>query len=127
MLLLLEEALGVERGHRARAGGGDCLAVGVILHVACGEDARDVRPRRACLGDEVALLVVVEPVQEERGGRVVADRDEDAVGLEDSRLARLRVLDPDAGHVPFGLAEHLLDDGVQNELDLLVRARRDRP
>ncbi len=66
VLLLLEEALGVERGHRARAGGGDRLAVRVILHVARGEDARDVRSRRARLRDEVALLVVVEPVEEER-------------------------------------------------------------
>ena len=70
---------------------------------------------------------MVEPVEEERGRRVVADRDEDAVGVEHARLARRRVLDPDAGHVPVGLAEHLVDDRVQDELDLLVRRVRGRP
>ncbi len=42
-----EEALGVERAHRAGAGGGDGLPVDVILDVADGEDARDVRLGRA--------------------------------------------------------------------------------
>ena len=37
-----EEPLGVERGHTARARGGDCLAVDVVLHVAGSEDAGDV-------------------------------------------------------------------------------------
>ena len=35
----------------------------MILDVARREDARDVRPRRSRLGDEVTLLVVVEPGQ----------------------------------------------------------------
>ena len=77
-----EVALCVERGHRPGAGRGDGLAVRVILHVAGREDARDVRPGRPRLGHEVALVVVVEPVQEERRRRIVADRDEEAVGLE---------------------------------------------
>ena len=43
----LEPALGVDRGHAARAGGGDGLAVGVVLDVAAGEHAR----RRWCAVD----------------------------------------------------------------------------
>ena len=45
--VVLEPALGVDGGHAARAGGGDRLAVGVVLDVAAGEDALDVRRRRA--------------------------------------------------------------------------------
>ena len=39
LLLVFQEALGVERRHAARGGGGDGLTVGLVLHVACGEDA----------------------------------------------------------------------------------------
>ena len=38
----LEPALGVDGGHAAGAGGGDGLAVDVVLDVAAGEDAVDV-------------------------------------------------------------------------------------
>ena len=55
--------------------------------------------------------------------RVVADRDEEAVGLDLACLARLRVAEPEAGHVAVAFSEHLVDDGVQHELDLLVLAR----
>jgi hypothetical protein len=40
-----QPALGVDGGHAARSGGGDCLAVGVILNVAAGEDTLDVGAR----------------------------------------------------------------------------------
>ena len=60
-----EVPLGVERAHTARAGGRDRLAVDVILHVADGEHAGDVRLGRARLRDQVAVLVVVELVEEE--------------------------------------------------------------
>ena len=118
--LLLEPALRVEGGHRPGAGGRDGLAVRVILDVAGGEDARDVRPRRARLRHEVALVVVVEPVEEERRGRVVTDGDEQPVGLDLACLAGHGVAQPEPGDVPVALAEHLVDDRVQDELDLLV-------
>ena len=40
-----EPALGVDGRHAARAGGGDGLAVDVVLDVAAGEDAFDVGGR----------------------------------------------------------------------------------
>src|SRR6478735_1232191 len=43
----LQPALAVDRGHAARTRCGDRLAVGVVLHIPTGEDAVDVRPRRA--------------------------------------------------------------------------------
>src|SRR5436309_8233436 len=54
----------------------------VILNVACGEDAGDVRARRSRIRSEITGLVVVEPVEEERGGRVVADGDEHRVRVD---------------------------------------------
>src|SRR5688500_12816161 len=44
LALGFEPALGVDGGHATGAGGGDRLPVGVVLHVAAGEHARDVRP-----------------------------------------------------------------------------------
>ena len=78
-LALGEEALGVERRHAAGARRGDRLAVDVVL--------RRRRPRRrpgrssrsTPLREQVAGLVVVEPVEEQLRRRVVADRDEEPV------------------------------------------------
>src|ERR687891_983557 len=44
------------------------------------------------------------------------------VGADLGCLARHRVAQPDARHATFVLSEYLLDDGVEDELDLLVRA-----
>ncbi len=73
--------------------------------------------------DEISLLVVVEPVQEERRRRIVTDGDEEAVRLDLPHLAGLGVPEPEAGHVAVALPEHLVDGCVQLELDLLVLAR----
>ena len=80
--------------HTAAAGGGDRLAVDVILDVARREDAGDVRLGRARLRHEVAVLVVVELVDEELRVRVVADRDEERAGVDLLRLAGLGVAQP---------------------------------
>ena len=93
-LLRREEPLGVEGRHAAGARRGDRLAVDVVLHVAGREDARDVRLGRAGLRHEVAVLVVVELVDEELRVRVVADRDEERAGLDLLRLAGLGVAQP---------------------------------
>ena len=54
-----EKTLRVQRGHAARAGGGDRLPVGVVLDVTGGEHAGDVGLRRARPRDQVAGLVVI--------------------------------------------------------------------
>ena len=87
---LSQEPLCVERRRAAGARGGDCLAVDMVLDVAGGEDARTLRLRRLAPGDQVAVLVVVERVHEELGRRVVADRNEQAVGGVVARLDRSR-------------------------------------
>ena len=111
-------------GHRARAGGRHGLAVRVILDVPRCEDTRGCSSvRRAWLVTEVPWLVVVEPVEEQCRVRVVADCDEEAIGLDLPRLSGDRVGEPDSGDVTGSFAQHVVDDGVQDELDLLVRAR----
>src|SRR5581483_10609248 len=113
-----EVALGVERRHAAGAGGGDRLPVGVVLHVPGGEDPGEVRRRAAGPRDEVALLVVVELVAEEGGVRVVPDGHEEAVGGHLPRLAVGRALQPQS--LDLQVAEDLVDDGVEHEVELLV-------
>jgi len=92
-----EETLGVERRRAAGAGRGDRLPVDVILDVAGGEDSRNVRLGRLALRDEVAVLVVVERLDEELRRRVVADRDEQAVCGVVARFLRLELTQAHAG------------------------------
>src|SRR5690349_16423304 len=90
--LLAQETLGVECGRTPGAGRGNGLPVGVILDVSRGEDAGDVRLGRLALGDQVTrVLLVVELLEEQPCVRVVADRDEEAVGLDLAQIARDRV------------------------------------
>ena len=64
---------------------------------------------------------MVEPLQEELGGRVVADRDEDGLDVEVERLAVRPRAQPQPGHVR--VAENLVHDCVGDELDLVIRLR----
>src|SRR5207249_3179667 len=92
-VLRLEEPLRVDRGHAARAGGGHRLAVARVLDVAAGEDAGDVGLRRPWPGHDVAALVHLELAREELRVGLVADGDEEALGLERAALVGARVLD----------------------------------
>ena len=56
VVLGFEPAFGVDRRHATAAGGGDRLAVRVILDVAAGEHAVDVGVGRVGLGDQVARV-----------------------------------------------------------------------
>src|SRR5206468_3163758 len=80
-VLRLEEPLGVDRGHAARAGRRHRLAVARVLDVAAGEDAEHARLRRPWPGPDVAALVHLELAREEPRVGLVADGDEDALGL----------------------------------------------
>src|SRR5207244_10520758 len=69
--------------------------------------------------DDVPHRVELDLPSEDLGVRIVADRDEEAVDLEDALLSRLDIpylhpLDP-------ARAEDLLDDRVPDEADLRVR------
>jgi len=86
-----EVALRVEGAQAPRAGGGDRLAVRVVLDVADSEDSRDVGLGRAGPRHEVAVLVVVEVIDEELRVGIVADRDEEPLRLDVTRLAGVGV------------------------------------
>ena len=61
-----EPALGVDGGLAAVAGGGDGLAIAMVVDVAGDEDALDLRAGLV-VDDQIALLVDVEPVAEGLG------------------------------------------------------------
>ena len=118
----LEVALGVDRGHAARAGGGDGLAVDVILHVAAGEHARHARAR-AVVRDDVAVR------RPSRAGRRTAPCWACGRWPRTRRRPAARVIAPVCmlrTHEPGDLAPspvslHLDDLAVPDELDLRVR------
>src|SRR5262245_28865392 len=58
--LSAQPALGLERGHAARAGGCDGLAIGPVRDVPRREDARDARLRGARLDLHIAVVVDLE-------------------------------------------------------------------
>ena len=71
-------------------GGGDGLAVGVVLHVAAGEHTLDVGgggPARAP-GDEVAVVLELELALQQVGVGLVADGHEQAGDREVGLLRR---------------------------------------
>jgi len=55
-LLILQKPLGVDGRHAAGTGGGDRLAVDVILHVAAGKHARDISPGPV-VGEDITARV----------------------------------------------------------------------
>src|SRR3954469_8321240 len=77
-----QPALGVDRGGRAGAGGGDRLPVDVVDHVAAGEDAVDVRAGARVFDLQFALAVENEVAGEQLAARVVTDRDEQAAHVQ---------------------------------------------
>src|SRR5438132_11915521 len=89
-------ALAVHRSHAAGAGGGDGLAIDMILHVAAGERTGDAG-LRAVVCEDVALFVECELAGKQfRVGRM-ADRDEDAAAAILPDRADDEVPSPHAG------------------------------
>src|SRR3989338_1139545 len=86
--LRFQPALGVNGGAAAGPGGGDRLAVDVVVDVAGGEHPFDACPR-AVLHDDVALRVELELAAENLGVGLVPDADEDAVNLARSEERRV--------------------------------------
>src|SRR5688500_370667 len=85
-------ALGIECGHAAGAGAGDRLAIVVVGHVPSGEYSRNagVRSEQSRVLD-IALIVELDLPLEEVCVRRVADRQEQATGVQILGSARLIV------------------------------------
>src|SRR6185369_8991450 len=105
---VVDVVFGVERGHAAGAGGGDRLAVDVILDVAAGEDARDVG-LRAVVRDDVTVAIELELTLEQRRVRRVPDGDEYAGHWNLGPLAGLAVADDHRGHFALPAVPDLFD------------------
>ena len=118
--------LGVEGAHAAGPGGGDRLAVGAVDDVADGEDAGEVGPGRAALGEDVAVLVGVDLAGDDLRFRDVPDRDERPFGREVLDLVGLGVAQPDLGQLALVAADELLGDerGLERDVGLLARPGR---
>ena len=82
---MLQKALGVQRGHAARARAGDGLAVHMVLHVAGGKHAghRGLggKALRAAFGQQIAVFHL-QLALEDVGVRVVTNGDEAALHLQ---------------------------------------------
>ena len=80
----------INRRHATTSGGGDCLAVDVVLDIAAGEDAGDVGPGTLA-GDKIAVLVHFNLSLEELRVGIMTDRHKKSRCLERTRFARLQV------------------------------------
>ena len=89
----------------------------MVVDVAGDEDAVDLRGGLV-VDHEIALRVDLEPVAEDLGVGLVADRHEQAVDRHRPLLAGVGVAQAET--VDLGVAEDLLDGGVGVELDLRV-------
>src|SRR5689334_12907057 len=114
-----DEALGVERGGTAGAGGRDGLPISVVDDVAGGEYAFEVGFRGRRLHLHVALVVELELAAEELAARLVADRHEHPRGRQLALLAGRDVAHADAADLAAAV-EDLGHDGVPGHLDLRV-------
>src|SRR5579883_665839 len=116
--VLFQELLGVYGGHAAGAGGGDGLAIAVVLHISGDENAR--HPGQAAVpGDEVAVLVHIELAPKHGRVRDVTDSHEEAVDFDDASIAALRIADFHALHRALR-GNDFLDDGWRHEFDFLI-------
>ena len=77
-------------------GGRNRLAVDLVHHVAAGEHAVDVGPRRARLDDDIAVIVQLELALEQLGRGLMADGDERAFDFDPADLAGPLVADVEA-------------------------------
>ena len=121
--LSFQEPLRFDRGHAAGTGRGDGLAVMMVLHVAGGENAFDVR-FRAVVRDQVAVFVHIQLAFEELRVGIVADGDENAGDVSSSLVAFVSVLR--SRTFSTDLLVHVVnffDDVRSEELNFFVGAR----
>ena len=98
----------------------DRLAVGVVDDVADGEDAAEVGPGRAGLGDDVAVLVGLDLAGDDLRARHMADRDEGAGRLDLLLVAGLGVAQADLGQFAVLAGDELLRHERRLEVDVVL-------
>ena len=96
MAFRFQESFCFNSRHAARAGSGDGLPIGAVLHVASVENAGDVRPC-AALGDDVAVGVKRDLAIQEFRIRDMPNSDEEAVDRPVICFTSGAVAKPNAG------------------------------
>src|SRR5579862_3017310 len=117
-----EEPLRFDRGHAARARGGDGLPVVVILYVARREDTRDIR-LGSVMGEEVAIGVHIELAFEHFGIGVVADRHENTGSFQLLSFSGFNIAQTYFLDIVFVHVVDFVDDIRRHEPNLLISAR----
>src|SRR5260370_34615554 len=107
-VVLFQELFGVQGGHAAGAGGRDCLAIAMVLHIASDENAGDGR-LAAIQGNKVAVGIHFEFATEDNSVGVVADRDKDTIKLVLGGGIGCRIAQAHAADATVGLGETLVD------------------
>src|ERR1700727_3450926 len=117
-----EDPLRFDRGHAARARGGDGLPVVVILYVARREDTRDIR-LGSVMGEEEAVVVNIELAFEHFRIGVVADRHENTGSFQLVSFSGFNIAQTYFLYIVFVYVVDLVDDIRRNEPNLLISAR----
>lgn len=120
---VVEEMFGINCSHATRPGGGYCLPVKRVLHIAAGEDARNIRRHRASCGSDIANLVHLQLSLEEFRIWLVADGNEDALAREDAFCTSLEIAQAHTCDSSLPCAEDLFNRGVPDEINLIVFER----
>ena len=84
--MILQIPLRIDRRHAAGAGGGNRLAVDMVLDIAAGKDTGDIG-LGAVVGEDVSGRIEIELADEQFGIGLMADGDEQAVAFEVGSLA----------------------------------------
>ena len=120
--VFFEELFRVQRGHAARTGRGDRLAITVILHVPGNEDSGNLR-QAAVRRDEIAVRIHIEFRLEDLAVRIMADRDEHSLNRDFARLADVGILHAHAFDRTFLLNVGSITAGTTNSIFSFAFAR----
>src|SRR5271169_173644 len=116
-----QELFRVQSGHTTGAGGGDGLAIAMVLHITGDEHAWD-GGQGAVFGDEVAVGVHLQLALEHGRIGIVAYGDEYTVHRDFACFFRLQISQARALDVAVG-RENLFDNERRYEFDFRIRPR----
>lgn len=120
LVFVFQKSLGVNGGHAAGTGGGDCLPVLLVLYVAGRKDTRHTG-RCSVRSTDISFCVQVELAGEEIGIGTVADGDENPVAGQIDRSPGHDILETDPDDRV--LAQNIFDKGIPCERNLFVLHR----
>src|SRR6266852_2038670 len=118
-VVLFQELFSVQGGHAAGAGGGDRLAIAMVLHIAGDENAGDGR-LAAIQGNKVAVGIHFELAAEDNSVGVVADSDKDTIKLNLGSDISHGIAQAHTADVSVGVRKNLVDHRGRHEFDFFI-------